>query len=110
MARITVEDCLTKENNRFALVQLAAKRSKQILTGSKVMIGETKGNKAVVTALREIAAGFVRFMSEEELRRAERERREHERQEAESRAAAALASAPVNGAVSTNGEQSSQPI
>ncbi|MFO0003208.1 MAG: DNA-directed RNA polymerase subunit omega, partial [bacterium] len=34
MARITVEDCLTQENNRFALVQLASKRTKQLLQGS----------------------------------------------------------------------------
>lgn len=66
MARITVEDCLEHENNRFSLVLLAAKRSKQILRGSAVKIRDTKGNKAVVTALREIAAGEVRFMTAEE--------------------------------------------
>ena len=67
MARITVEDCLTRENNRFALVQLAAKRTKQLLNGSRVLIGDQRGNKAVVTALREIAAGQVRFMTEQEI-------------------------------------------
>lgn len=66
MARITVEDCLEHENNRFSLVLLAAKRTKQILRGAGVKIRDTKGNKAVVTALREIAAGEVRFMSPEE--------------------------------------------
>lgn len=64
MARITVEDCLTKENNRFALVQLAAKRTKQILGGAKALVHST--NKAVVTALREIADSRVRFMTPEE--------------------------------------------
>src|SRR4051812_42176526 len=64
MARITVEDCLTKENNRFALVQLAAKRTKQLLGGAKVLVASS--NKAVVTALREIASGQVRFMTQEE--------------------------------------------
>ena len=67
MARITVEDCLTKETNRFALVQLAAKRTKQILHGAKVALQEKKENKAVVTALREIADGKVRFMTAQEM-------------------------------------------
>ena len=65
MARITVEDCLTQENNRFALVQLASKRTKQLLQGSTALISDRK-NKAVVTALREIADGQVRFMNEAE--------------------------------------------
>lgn len=65
MARITVEDCLTKENNRFALVQLASKRTKQLLQGSQAQTQDRK-NKAVVTALREIADGRVRFMTPEE--------------------------------------------
>lgn len=68
MARITVEDCLTQETNRFALVQLAAKRTKQLLRGAKNLTKEKHDNKAVVTALREIADGRVRFMTEEESR------------------------------------------
>lgn len=66
MARITVEDCLKRENNRFALVFLASKRAKQLLNGARVVVGGERGNKAVVTALREIAAGTVRFMTEQE--------------------------------------------
>jgi DNA-directed RNA polymerase subunit omega len=65
MARITVEDCLTQENNRFALVQLASKRTKQLLQGSTVQITDRR-NKPIVTALREIAGGKVRFMTPEE--------------------------------------------
>lgn len=65
MARITVEDCLVQENNRFALVQLASKRTKQLLQGSSTQISDRR-NKAVVTALREIADGCVRFMTPEE--------------------------------------------
>lgn len=68
MARITVEDCLTKETNRFGLVLLAAKRAKQLLNGAKQVIEDNRGNKSVVTALREIADGQVRFMSEDEVR------------------------------------------
>ena len=65
MARITVEDCLTEQNNRFALVRLAAKRAKQLLSGSDP-VTDTKGNRAVVSALREIANGKVRFSDEAE--------------------------------------------
>lgn len=65
MARITVEDCLCNENNRFALVLLAAKRAKQLLNGAPSVVAEVK-NKHVVTALREIAAGSVTYLSEEE--------------------------------------------
>lgn len=60
MARITVEDCLRVENNRFSLVILAAKRAKQLLAGKHLLI-ESRGNKSVVNALREIAAGKVHF-------------------------------------------------
>ena len=67
MARITVEDCLRNETNRFALVLLASKRSKQILNGSKPLSKKSKNNKAVVSALREIAEGKVRFMTKEEI-------------------------------------------
>jgi DNA-directed RNA polymerase subunit omega len=86
MARITVEDCLTQENNRFALVQLASKRTKQILQGSQVQIADRK-NKHVVTALREIADGKVRFMTPDETRQYE----EQKALEAEAARAAAAA-------------------
>ena len=65
MARITVEDCLTHQNNRFGLVLLASKRSKQLLAGSSATT-DSQGNKSIVTSLREIAAGHVRFMTPEE--------------------------------------------
>ncbi len=64
MARVTVEDCLEKVGNRFALVILAAERARQISKGSPAMI--RCDNKPAVTALREIAAGKVRF--EEDIR------------------------------------------
>ena len=57
MARITVEDCLKRVNNRFALVMLSAKRTKQLLQGAKPLVDVD--NREVVTALREIAAGKV---------------------------------------------------
>lgn len=69
MARITVEDCLTKQTNRFALIHLASKRTKQLLQGATVVLDEGCDNKAVVTSLREIAEGKVRFLTEEEAER-----------------------------------------
>lgn len=92
MARITVEDCLTQENNRFALVLLSAKRTKQILQGSKLLISQNK-NKAVVSSLREIADGQVRFMTPEEI--AEAKAQEQLEAEERTREAFARLSQPV---------------
>ena len=61
MARVTVEDCLEKVDNRFLLVMLAAKRVKQLYKGAKPQIENKGGNKNVVMSLREIAAGKVKF-------------------------------------------------
>ena len=60
MARVTVEDCLDKVPNRFALVLVVAKRAKQLMKGSEMTVA-TKGNKLIVGALREVAAGNVNF-------------------------------------------------
>ena len=59
MARVTVEDCLEKVPNRFALVVLAAERARQIARGGAALVD--CDNKPAVTALREIAAGMVNF-------------------------------------------------
>ena len=59
MARITVEDCIEKVDNRFHLVQMTAIRTKQLKKGARALV-EDSGNKEVVTALREIAAGFIK--------------------------------------------------
>ncbi len=66
MARITVEDCLEEVENRFLLVHLAAKRTKQLKDGASQLI-ESTDNKDVVNALREIAAGKVSFENIREL-------------------------------------------
>jgi DNA-directed RNA polymerase subunit omega len=65
MARVTVEDCLEKVPNRFALVHLAARRAKQILKGSRAMVPDD--NKEAVLALREVAAGFVEFTANDSI-------------------------------------------
>ncbi len=57
MARITVEDCLEKVNSRFELVMLAARRAKMLIRGAKPVVEST--NRAIVTALREVAARKV---------------------------------------------------
>ncbi len=64
MARITVEDCLEKVPNRFALVLGAARRAKHLLKGARPLV--ESDNKDVVTALREIAAGKVTISEPEE--------------------------------------------
>lgn len=57
MARVTIEDCLEKVENRYELVHLTAKRVKQLREGADSLVKSK--NKEVVTALREIAAGKV---------------------------------------------------
>ena len=57
MARITVEDCQERVDNRFLLVQMAIKRVHQYREGYEPLVASR--NKEVVTALREIAAGKV---------------------------------------------------
>jgi DNA-directed RNA polymerase subunit omega len=59
LARVTVEDCLEKVTNRFALVILGAERARQIANGGRALV--QCDNKPAVTALREIAKGQVRY-------------------------------------------------
>lgn len=59
MARVTVEDCLEKISNRFALALLASERARAILQGAEPTIDTD--NKPCVTALREIAEGTVHW-------------------------------------------------
>jgi DNA-directed RNA polymerase subunit omega len=59
MARVTVEDCLERVENRFALVILASKRTKELKRGAPLMV-RGRDNREVVMALREIADGAVK--------------------------------------------------
>ncbi len=63
MARVTVEDCLEKINNRFSLVHVAAKRARRLLDGEEPLI-EAPKNKEGTIALREIAAGKVHMVEQ----------------------------------------------
>ena len=58
MARITIEDCLDKIDNRFELVLTATKRARQVGHGAEPMVQE-ENDKPTVIALREIAAGHI---------------------------------------------------
>jgi DNA-directed RNA polymerase subunit omega len=58
VARITVEDCLKRVDNRFKLVHMAAARVRQIREGSEYLVSSPK-NEDIVVALRELAAGKV---------------------------------------------------
>ena len=58
MARITLEDCLKRVDNRFKLVHMAAARVRQIREGSEYLVSSPK-NEDIVVALREVAAGKI---------------------------------------------------
>ncbi len=66
MARLTVEDCLENIDNRYDLVLLASKRTRQLLRGSDPLI-EDQSDKPTVMALREIAEGVVTHENIDEL-------------------------------------------
>src|SRR3954464_13930788 len=54
MARVTVEDCIDKVDNRFVLVLLAAHRARMISSGSQLTV-DRDNDKNPVVSLREIA-------------------------------------------------------
>jgi DNA-directed RNA polymerase subunit omega len=58
VARITIEDCLKKVDNKFLLVNMVAKRVRQIREGSDYLVSSPK-NEDIVVSLREVAAGKV---------------------------------------------------
>jgi len=58
MARITVEDCLSKVDSRFELVLVASKRARQLSRGQESLV-PWENDKCTVVALREIAEGKI---------------------------------------------------
>ncbi len=64
MARITVEDCLERTENRFALVYATSKRANELIRGVTPLY--KCDNKEIVTALREIAADKVKVVKQEQ--------------------------------------------
>ncbi len=58
MARVTVEDCLDKVDNRFQLVLVATRRARQLAKGVEPFV-PWENDKPTVVALREVEEGFV---------------------------------------------------
>jgi DNA-directed RNA polymerase subunit omega len=65
VARITIEDCLKRVKNRFLLVNMVAKRVRQIREGSEYLVSSPK-NEDIVVSMREIAAGKISIKEDEE--------------------------------------------
>src|SRR3569833_2457898 len=59
MARVTVEDCLDRVDNRFQLVLIATRRARQLAKGTVQPALAWENDKPTVMALREIAEGMV---------------------------------------------------
>lgn len=59
MARVTVEDCLEKLDNRFELVIVSSKRARLLQNGAKEPLVPWDNDKPTVVALREIADGLI---------------------------------------------------
>lgn len=70
MARVTVEDCLTQVENRFALVHAATKRTKMLYKGSNPTVD--CDNREIVCALREIASNKVKIADAEEQKKSKK--------------------------------------
>ena len=58
MARITVEDCLTKIDNQYDLVLLAKERTSQLNAGSQMLVDEDNDKRTIIS-LREIGGGKI---------------------------------------------------
>ena len=82
MARITVEDCLTKIDNQYDLVLLAKERTAQLNSGSLMLVEEDNDKKTII-ALREIGDGkiSVEELEQNAIKRLRKEPDESEQQE-----------------------------
>ena len=58
MARITVEDCMTKIDNQYDLVLLAKERTAQLNSGAQMLVPEDNDKRTIIS-LREIGEGKV---------------------------------------------------
>ncbi len=68
MARITVEDCVDKIDNRFELVLKATERARQLANGADPFV-EWDGDKPTVVALREIAENKMELFEQQAVER-----------------------------------------
>lgn len=69
MARITVEDCLDRVNNRFELVLIAARRARDLALGKEALV-PWENDKPTVVALRELAEGRLDHLIKDRYSRA----------------------------------------
>ncbi|MCB1826002.1 MAG: DNA-directed RNA polymerase subunit omega [Candidatus Competibacteraceae bacterium] len=67
MARITVEDCLDRVDNRFELVLIAARRARDLALGREALV-PWENDKPTVVALRELAEGKIDHLIQEKYR------------------------------------------
>ena len=65
MARVTVEDCIEKIDNRFELVMIAAQRARSLSSGAELTV-DRDNDKNCVVALREIADETIEIKQIEE--------------------------------------------
>lgn len=65
MARVTVEDCLTKVSNRFDLVLKASRRARRISLGADPLVS-VDNDKCTVIALREIGSGHTQALQDDQ--------------------------------------------
>jgi DNA-directed RNA polymerase subunit omega len=68
MARITVEDCLDRVDNRFELVLVAARRARDLALGREALVA-WENDKPTVVALRELAEGKLDHLIKEKYAR-----------------------------------------
>ncbi|MDS4020416.1 MAG: DNA-directed RNA polymerase subunit omega [Candidatus Competibacter sp.] len=68
MARITVEDCLDRVDNRFELVLVAARRARDLALGREALV-PWENDKPTVVALRELAEGKLDHLIKEKYAR-----------------------------------------
>ncbi len=68
MARITVEDCLDRVDNRFELVLVASRRARDLAMGRESLV-PWENDKPTVVALRELADGKLDHLLQEKYRR-----------------------------------------
>ena len=60
MARVTVEDCIEKVQNRFELIIAAAQRAREISNGVQIEV-DKDNDKNTVISLREIGDGAITY-------------------------------------------------
>jgi len=73
MARVTIEDCLRRVENRYMLARVAAKRVRLMRGGAQYLV-QSPSNEDIVIALREIAAGEISINGEKSEVRKEKRR------------------------------------